>query len=63
MKLHRPADARGHVRTDWLDSRHSFSFGHFHDPEWMGFGALRVLNEDRVAAGAGNHQSLRTRIP
>ena len=44
MKLHRPADARGHVRTDWLDSRHSFSFGHFYDPEWMGFGALRVLN-------------------
>ena len=53
MKFHRPADARGHVRTDWLDSHHSFSFGHFHDPEWMGFGALRVINEDRVAPGGG----------
>ena len=53
MKVHRPADARGQVRTDWLDSRHSFSFGHFLDRDWMGFGALRVLNEDRVAPGAG----------
>ena len=53
MKLHRPADARGQVRTDWLDSRHTFSFGHYHDPAWMGFGPLRVINEDRVAPGAG----------
>lgn len=53
MKRLRPAAARGHVRTAGLDSRHGFSFGHYHDPEWMGWGPLRVLNEDRVAPGAG----------
>ncbi|GAA4859410.1 pirin family protein [Luteimonas vadosa] len=53
MKRLRPAAERGHVRTDWLDSRHGFSFGHYHDPQWMGWGPLRVLNEDRVAPGAG----------
>lgn len=53
MKRLRPAATRGHVRTGWLDSRHAFSFGHYHDPEWMGWGPLRVLNEDRVAPGAG----------
>jgi redox-sensitive bicupin YhaK (pirin superfamily) len=53
MILRRPADARGHVEAGWLDSRHTFSFGHYHDPQWMGFGALRVVNEDRVAPGAG----------
>lgn len=53
MHILRPATARGQVRTSWLDSRHSFSFGHFHDPQWMGFGSLRVINEDRVAPGAG----------
>lgn len=53
MRLHRPAAARGQTRTGWLDSRHAFSFGHYHDPQWLGFGPLRVINEDRVAPGAG----------
>jgi redox-sensitive bicupin YhaK (pirin superfamily) len=53
MILRRPADARGHVEAGWLDSRHTFSFGQYHDPQWMGFGPLRVVNEDRVAPGAG----------
>lgn len=53
MKRFRPAADRGHVRTGWLDSRHGFSFGHYHDPDWMGWGPLRVINEDRVAPGAG----------
>jgi redox-sensitive bicupin YhaK (pirin superfamily) len=53
MIVDRPAATRGVVRTGWLDSRHAFSFGHYHDPRWMGFGPLRVLNEDRVAPGGG----------
>ena len=53
MILERPSAARGRVQTDWLDSRHTFSFGHYHDPQWMGFGALRVINEDRVTPGQG----------
>lgn len=49
----RPAGERGHSRTDWLDSRHSFSFGGYMDPRWMGFGPLRVINDDRIAPGSG----------
>jgi hypothetical protein len=49
----RPADQRGIANFGWLDSRHSFSFGHYYDPKHMGFGPLRVINEDRVQAGAG----------
>lgn len=53
MIVERPASARGRVEMGWLDSRHTFSFGHYHDPRWMGFGPLRVINEDRVAPGGG----------
>lgn len=46
-------NSRGRTRIDWLDSRHSFSFGQYHDPERMGFGPLRVINEDFIGPGAG----------
>jgi redox-sensitive bicupin YhaK (pirin superfamily) len=44
---------RGRSKTGWLDSFHSFSFGHFYDPNRMGFRSLRVINDDRIAPGAG----------
>jgi redox-sensitive bicupin YhaK (pirin superfamily) len=49
----RRAEDRGRSRFSWLDSRHSFSFGDYFDENNMGFGALRVLNDDRVAGGGG----------
>ena len=49
----RPAGERGRTRLDWLDSWHSFSFGDYFDSRHMGFGPLRVINDDRVEPGRG----------
>jgi redox-sensitive bicupin YhaK (pirin superfamily) len=49
----RPAAERGRTDWGWLDSRHTFSFGEYHDRRHMGFRSLRVINDDRVKPGAG----------
>jgi hypothetical protein len=49
----RPAEERGHAEYDWLNTFHTFSFNTYHDPDHMGYRALRVINDDRVAPASG----------
>ncbi len=57
-----PAKSRGHVNFGWLDSKHTFSFGQYYNPKMMGFGKIRVINDDVVEAGKGfdthSHQDM-----
>lgn len=52
MKIRRSHE-RGQVNIGWLESKHTFSFGHYYDPNWMQFGTLRVINDDTVEGGMG----------
>ncbi|MCC7409685.1 MAG: pirin family protein, partial [Phycisphaeraceae bacterium] len=53
MPVLRPAHQRGQTEIGWLHSRHSFSFGDYYDPKFMGFRRLRVINDDTVDPGQG----------
>ena len=52
MEIRRSAD-RGHANHGWLNSKHTFSFANYYDRRFMGFGPLRVINQDQVSAGRG----------